>query len=404
MQDSGTLTRGIPLRPLIRVLRLAYRIVAATLVLLLALELGARVWRGARAHSSGERAAGAPAAAGTPAEPVPYTLHPYFQMIPAPSAKTERGPYLAGWRVDPPEAAQSKGRQRILFLGGSTTANEYPELVRTLLETRFGPTTIYNLAFDWHCSLHSLYKVWTYADDIRPDLVVAMEGINDFYRGFTPTRLALREYRPDYSHYAGGLYAFWKPGTATFDGREAWYSRFVDAPAAEPVDGIGDTILRDSAFLRALGIGRAARAPIAPQVAAPLPSQTLLRALPDYERNMRNLADSCRAKGFPLLLLTMPYATGFTTGFLQRKGFFTNDDEHVLAPEDFAKGMDRFNQATLALRDEPAVHVLALADLVKDKRLFEDEVHLTHDGLKLEAIHVASYVVDQKLLLEPRNQ
>ncbi len=386
------------MRSLTRVLRLAYRILGATLVLVLALELGTRLVSGVRARSSSRADA-------APAEPISYSLHPYFQLVPPPSAKTLRGPYLAGWTVDPPESAQEKGRQRILFLGGSTTANEYPELVRTLLESKLGPTTVYNLAFDWHCSLHSLYKVWTYADDIRPDLVVAMEGINDFYRGFTPTRLALREYRPDYSHYAGGLYAFWKPGKAAIDGREAWYSRFVDAPAAEPVDaGIVDSVLRDSAFLRALGIGRGARGSTVPPVAAPLPSETLLRSLPDYERNMRNLADSCRAKGLPLLLLTMPYATGFTTGFLQKKGFFTNDDEHVLSPEEFARGMERFNQATLALRDEPAVRVLPLADLVKEKRLFEDEVHLTFEGRKLEAIHVAAYIVDQKLLVEPRNQ
>jgi lysophospholipase L1-like esterase len=401
------------LRPLTRVLRVAYRIVAATLVLLLALELGARLSAGVRAPSSSTRAEKGSTRAekgdGSPEDPVAYTLHPYFQLIPPPSAKTLRGPFLAGWRVDPPEAAQAKGRLRILFLGGSTTANEYPELVRTLLESKLGPTTVYNLAFDWHCSLHSLYKVWTYADDIRPDLVVAMEGINDFYRGFTPTRLSLREYRPDYSHYVGGLYAWWRRGTATPDGREAWYSRFVDPPAAgEPIDasfgGLCSSIVRESVFLRALGLGRAPRTSPAPRSAAPLPSETLLRSLPDYERNMRNLADSCRGKGLPLLLLTMPYATGFPTGFLQRKGFFTNDDEHVLAPEEFAKGMERFNQATLALRDEPAVHAFALADRVRDKRLFEDEVHLTFDGLKLEAILVAEYIVEQKLLSEPRNR
>ena len=402
------------MRPLTRVVRLAYRIVAATLVVLLALEIGARSWRLVRDRSSPEGRAD-----GTAGDPVSYMLHPYFQLIPAPSAKTVRGPFLAGWRVDPPETARAKGRLRILFLGGSTTANEYPELVRTLLESRLGPTTVYNLAFDWHCSLHSLYKVWTYADDIRPDLVVDLEGINDFYRGFTPTGLSLREYRADYSHYAGGLYAFWKPGTATFDGREVWVSKFVDAPGGgEPVDasfgGLADSAVRNSVFLRALGLGRIPRTSTAPAIAAPpiaaapiaapLPSETLLRSLPDYERNMRNVADSCRAKGIPLLLLTMPYATGFPTGFLQRKGFFTNDDEHVLSPEDFAKGMERFNQSTLALRDEPAVHVLELADRVKDKRLFEDEVHLAFEGLKLEAIHVAAYIVDEKLLVEPRNQ
>lgn len=370
---------------LLRALRVGYRILAATLVLALVLELGARALRGAPSST----------------DAVAYNLHPYFQLLPPPSASALRGPYLAGWRVDPPEAAEAKGRLRILFLGGSTTASGYPELVRTLLESRLGPVTVYNLAFDWHCSLHSLYKIWTYADDIRPDLVVAMEGINDFYRGFTPTRLALPEYRPDYSHYSGGLYAFWKPAKAQFDGRNAFESKFADTD--EGPKGFLGSLARGSVFLRSLGLAPA-RESSATVRTGPLPSETLLRSLPDYERNMRNLADSCRAKGLPLLLLTMPYATGFPTGFLQRKGFFTNDDEHVLSPEDFAKGMDRFNAATVALRDEPAVHVLPLADAMRDKALFEDEVHLKFEGLKLEAILVAQYVVERKLCAEPRNR
>src|SRR5258706_16167837 len=43
--------------------------------------------------------------------------------------------------------------------------------------------------------------------------------------------------------------------------------------------------------------------------------------------------------------------------------------------------MDRFNDVVLALRDEPAVHVLPLAGEIRETGLFKDEVHLTLDGV-----------------------
>jgi hypothetical protein len=386
----------------VRAFRDAYLILSGTLFLFLLLEVGWRAFHGAKALSHP-----APVAE-SPAEDVTYTLHPYFQTLAPPSAGTLRGPYLAGWSVFPPEAVLAKGRFRILFLGGSTTATKYPELVGKELETSIGPVTVYNLGFDWHCSLHSLYKIWTYADDIRPDLTIALEGINDFFRGFTPPRLSLPVYRPDYSHYSGPLYAFWIPGRSRFDGRDVFYARPAKGsgpagPQDPTLSGLLESIVQDSAFLHALNL-RLDR-PVVPAVeAAPLPSETLLRALPDYERNMRNLVMSCETKHLPLLLLTLPYTTGFPMGFLREKSFFTNDDVHTLSEEDFAKGMDRFNAATIALRDEPAVHVFTLGEEIRDKALFKDEVHLKPEGLRLEAQAVARYIVEHGLLREPGNR
>jgi hypothetical protein len=146
------------------------------------------------------------------------------------------------------------------------------------------------------------------------------------------------------------------------------------------------------------------RPPARAESTAPRPEETVLRALPDFERNMRNLTASCKLKDLPLLLLTMPYTTASNRVFLQPNGFFTNDDVHGLSNEDFSRGMDRFNQAVLELRDEPAVHVLPLAERIRETALFRDEVHLTLDGQRLEAQIVAQYVVDHRLLREPRNR
>jgi len=381
--------------PWLRALRAAYLIFAGTVLLALLLEVGWRV-----VHR--------PDAAGISVDQVPFTLHPYFQVLPAPTKNHQRGPFLAGWPVHPPDAALAKGRFRILFLGGSTTGSKYPEFVGEELEKSIGPTTVYNLGYDWHCSLHSLYKIWTYADELQPDLIVDLEVVNDFYRGFTPPAFSLPVYRPDYSHYSGALHMFWSPGRSSFDGREAFYARPVGeferfGARDETLSGLLRSIVRESAFLHGLHISLdepSARAP----GDAPAPEETVLRSLPDFARNMRNIADSCRIKGFPLLLLTMPYTTGGTHFFLRPKGLFTNDGVRVLPDGDFARGMDRFNEVVLALREEPAVQVLPLADEIREPALFVDEVHLTLEGQRREAQLVARYILDNGLLREPRSR
>jgi hypothetical protein len=390
--------------PLGRALRGAYLIFSGTIVLALLLETGWRAVNTAITALGGKRAG----LVQVSPENVPYTLHPYFQVLPAPTKDHQRGPFLAGWAVSPPEAVGARGRFRILFLGGSTTACQYPQYVREEIEKTLGPTTIYNLGYDWQCSLHSLYKIWTYADDIRPDLTIDLEVINDFFRGFTPPHASLPVYRPDYSHYAGALFPFWIPGRSRYDGRETFFARPVGKfekyeTQDESLSGLLRSIVRNSAVLHAMNV-RFDR-PTAPAPgSAPMPEETVLRALPDYERNMRNITSSCKMKGLPVLLLTMPYTTAGTHVFLQPNGFFTNDDVHALSNADFGRGMDRFNEVVLELRDEPAVHVLPLADEIRETQLFTDEVHLTLDGQRREAQIVARYIVDHNLLHEPRNR
>lgn len=386
---------GSPRSPWARALRASYLILAGTVLLAILLEVGWRVF-----HRTDP--------AGISTENVPFTLHPYFQVLPAPTKSHQVGPFLAGWPVHPPEAAQAKGRFRILFLGGSTTGSKYPEFVREELEKSIGPTTIYNLGYDWHCSLHSLYKIWTYADDIQPDLIVDLEVVNDFYRGFTPPAFSLPVYRPDYSHYAGPLHMFWSPGRSRFDGRVAFFARPVGEfekyeALDESLPGLLRSIVRNSAVLHAMDVR--SEEPVARASAdAPAPEETVLRSLPDFERNMTSLAASCRLKGFPVLALTMPYTTAGTHFFLRPKGLFTNDGVRVLPDADFARGMDRFNEVVLSLRDEPAVHVLPLADEIRQPAFFVDEVHLTLEGQRREAQLVARYILDNGLLREPRSR
>ena len=388
----------------VRVLRGTYLVLVATLLLLVLVEVGWRIVHGAVLAWGKER----PEFVGIAPDSVPYTLHPYFQVLSPPTKQHASGSFLAGWQVIPPEAIEEKGRFRILFLGGSTTGSRYPEFVREELEKSIGPVTVYNLGYAWQCSLHSLYKVWTYADGIQPDLVIDLEVVNDFYRGFTPPGYSLPVYRSDYSHFSGGLHMFWSPGRSRYGGRDAFFARPVGEYESyethdESLSGLLRSIVRNSAVLHAMDVSL--DGPVAPSGGTALaPDETCLRSLPDFERNMRNIAASCRAKGIPVLFLTMPSTTERDHWFLKPKGLFTNDGVRVLSDADFARGMERFNEVVLALRDEPAAHVLDVAGAIRDPALFHDEVHLTHEGQRAEAQLVAKYVLERELLREPRNR
>lgn len=378
-------------------LRATYLIVCNTLLLCIALEV---FWRGAGLSrgTASEEAATSP-------EDVPYTLHPYFQTIYRPEPDSLPGPFLTGWRADPPEEAETEGRLRIMFLGGSTSANMYPNFVRAELE-QLGPTTIYNLAFHWHCSLHSLYKFWTYCDEVRPDLVVVLENVNDFYRGFTSPDTSLEPYRPDYSHCSGGLHPFWLPGKSRFDGREVFYARPGGRYRAyeahdTSLAGLFRSIADESAVWRALVPRTFVRTQFAQELTR-MDESVYLRSLPAFRRNLENLARSCELKGVPVVFLTMPFTLEAKRIFLPPGNFFTNDGFHHLAPEDFADGMRRFNDVVRSLADEPRAYVVDAAAEITDPLLFNDEVHLTEEGQRVEAGVVARRIVESGVLVQGR--
>jgi len=393
--------------------RAAYLILVNTLALLVLLEAG---WRLVHDVTTPEDRK---ARAFAPPDRVGYTLHPFMQMANPPDERTDAGPHMWGWRVDPPGAVMAPNRLRILFLGGSTTNTDYPSFVRQQLEPALGAVTVYNVSFDWHCSLHSLYKFWTYVDEIHPDLVVVLHNINDFYRGFTPPRYSLPQYRADYSHYSGAMNLFWSVGKSKYDQRPVFYARpgLRVADRLDPPDrsftGMLKSLVAGSEVLRGLreAIGgerlaelqRRAGVQDAPErvESKMMFADEVLRSLPAFERNMGNLAASCALKQVPLLLLTMPFSIDVPNpSFLLPGRMMTNDGIHHMQPADFAFGMGRFNEAVLALRDEPRTWVFDLAPKLTETRLFLDEVHFIQEGVKLEGGLVADYILEHRLLGE----
>lgn len=374
-----------------RVFRALYLLTCNSILLLLALEIGVRLAASLRTPQPDDPPRSA--------DDVVYTLNPFFQTAMPPLEGTSPGPFLAGWQVHPAEHAHTPGRKRILFLGGSTTVSDYPFEVKQRLDELY-PVTIYIVAWDFHSSLHSLFKFWSFVDLIQPDLVIVLDAVNDFFRGFTPPGTSLPQYRDDYSHYSGGLFPFWTPGRARLDGRPLFHARTsARFPRYEVHDdtlgGLWDLLASESALARALQRVGSGDKPLEGQVGGEFDT---LRSLPAFRRNMRNLALSAKAKGVRLLFLTMPHTVDSGFSFLYPSGFFSNDGVHHLPPSEFTRGMEAFNAAVLELREEPSVHALDVASKLTDKSLFKDEVHLTHKGLRLEAVLVAGYIREQRLL------
>jgi hypothetical protein len=395
---------GSPAR---RVLRAAYLVACNTILLALLLEVGVRLFV-------------PPTSDLWAPDRVAYTLHPYFQTANSPIKRTDPGPLVSGWWVDPRKNAWDPGRKRVLFLGGSTTNTDYPREVRKRLEAELGPVTGFNLGNDWHCSLHSLYKLWTYADELQPDLVVVLHNINDFYRGFTPPEFALSEYRPDYSHYAGGLHTFWSRGTAATDDRSVFYAlpkpSFANPRHHEPdLGGLVAGLVGGSELVRVaralLGMDEVPHVNDKERVQRLRQSRTVamddelvLRSLPSFVRNMENIRATCQLREIPVLFLTMPFQTDIEAearGFMHPAPFLTNDGTDYLRQAGFGRGLEHFNEAVRELADEPHAFVLDLAAEITDLQHFDDEVHLMESGTNLKAELVASYVLESKLL-EPR--
>ncbi len=360
-----------------RTAKLVYFTLVNAILLLLLLELGARLIHKPDPLQN------------VSSTSVPYQLHPFFQSSCPPSTALSRDPRFHGWPTNPPMPEALEGpHRRILFLGGSTTASRYPHLVRWLLDAQGLSTSAFICGYDWHCSLHSLYKLETYADTVRPDLVIVLEGINDFYRGFTSPALSLPEYREDYAHYAGALHPFWIAGTAREDQRPAFFAqpigRYSDHAARDDSVGGWFRLLADQSLLLR-NIRELAPRQEPQGLSVPMEESVVLRSLPAFERNMRSLARSARRRDIPMVFLTMPWTLQSTRTFLPPAGFFTNDGVHHLDDAGFQMGMSRFAQSVEQIGGEEGVEVISLHKEIEDPGLFTDEVHLNDAGLEQEA-------------------
>lgn len=274
----------------------------------------------------------------------------------------------------------------------------WPRLAGERLEKELGPTTIYNLGAPWHTSLHSLYKAWTYVDQIEPDCIVVMEAVNDFYKGFTHPSRSLPVYRSDYSHCAAALSHSWEVGSSTYDGRPCFippltpffrqeYDRNVNTTA-----GFLSDVKRMSVLWFKLQpfLNFSSGSETGP-VFVDMKPEEYLRSLPAFQRNYKNIVLTARVKKIPLIFLTQPFTTDGAQSV--RLAFYNGSGNDVLSDACFVKGMKTFNEFTRSLDDGRSVRVCDLEAKIMDPVLFADEVHLHEPGVNIEADLFADFFI-----------
>lgn len=322
-----------------------------------------------------------------------FLVHPYVRRVRTPGmALPLRSPLDGrefvvaidghGFRsrsLEPPGTPKPPGTYRIFFVGGSTTENialpdeeTFPAIVEAELQPRVTRTLrCVNAGLSGNLVSDTFSIVAHRVLPLEPDLVVALEGINDLCAGL-----------------AG-------------EGEPA-----ASAPAAP---GLLEVARGSSRLLQLLGRatdrlsdeGRAERLR-ARRLATPFtPGLDPARGLPRYRRYLRLLAAVCKDAGVPLLLLTMPssYAEPMAPGLDAR--LWMGNQDHGRVNADVAtmrRGMALFNEATREVAREEGVLLLDLADAVpRDLDHFYDDCHYTARGSRVVAEQLMRFLGERGL-------
>lgn len=294
-----------------------------------------------------------------------HPFDPFLQTYP---------PYLESKYFEKPEKVF-----RILTFGGSTTGNmrlpqknRYPELLRSILQEQYKESGIevFNAGMDWYTTKHSLINYVTNMRDFHPDLVIIMHAINDLYRSFSPTDLAVEPYNRLWSHFYGpsingakppSFERFWL--TKLFS---AWYPRRGNVKREIPL----------KRFL----------------------------SLKDFEKNLLRLVHFIKSDNVPILLMTQPS--------LYKKNM-SNDELTVLwigktfcyTKKSFSRreypsanslrlAMQAYNDVSRKTAETRKTFFLDLDSKVeKNLKYFIDDIHYTEEGAKKVAEVVANKII-----------
>lgn len=282
--------------------------------------------------------------------------------------------------LEPRGTKKPPGTYRIFFVGGSTTENialpdeeTFPAIVEAELQPRVTPKLrCVNAGLSGNLVSDTFSIVAHRVLPLEPDLVVALEGINDLCAGLAGPDAEPRALEP--------------PSPGLLDvARER--SRLVQL-LGRATDRLSDE-------------GRAEKLR-ARRLSSPFtPGLDPGRGLPRYRRYLRLLAAVCKDAGVPLLLLTMPssYQEPMAPGLDAR--LWMGNQDHGRVNADVAtmrRGMALFNETTREVAREEGVLLLDLADaLPKDLEHFYDDCHYTARGSRVVAERIMQLLVERGL-------
>jgi lysophospholipase L1-like esterase len=298
-------------------------------------------------------------------EPVRRVYDPFAYRIPAPglvdSFANREGETVTvrlnelGMRGPSITAPMAPRTVTLVFLGGSTTENyaydepdTFPAQLGAALADRLSlPVRVLNAGMSAGTTGTSLARLQHQVLDLRPDLVVVMDGINDLLEGFH------KSYRPDGRHLERPPVAGQRPRSYLYD-----WLRLVWAPRRRSHDGPQVRVTDYESF----------------------PARRV------FARNLRSMAAIAETHGVDILFLTL--GTMYTDApelrdadrFVMSDALADKADAHPDVPS-LAAGMRAFNAVVLALPRNGRVHVFDLAGrLPRSWEVFYDDCHLTKAG------------------------
>ena len=321
-----------------------------------------------------------------PARPI-YLDHPYLRRVRAPSSSQElRSPFgpetytvhidAHGFRstgLEPPGTPKPPGTYRIFFVGASAVENvavpdpeTFEARVEAALNERFGGAprvVVVNAGLSGAGVADTFSLVAHRVLALEPDLVVAMDGLNDM--------LAATTSRFDPTHWRDRI----EPAPPGFGDVLRQWSRL-----AAVLDAIGD---RSTAAARYEKWRRRRRErPFTPGVDA-------TRGVPYLRRYLALLSSACAEAGVPLALMTHPSIWRPDLSPAEDQALWmghVNHGEVNLDTPTLLQGIQAVNQAIRA-HAEGRGHLLVDLDAAvpKDLEHFYDDCHFTSRGNEVAA-------------------
>lgn len=313
-----------------------------------------------------------------------FLAHPYVRHVRAPSQTTRLVSPLTGEAFDmvidahgfrsrslePPGTPKPADTYRVFFVGGSTTENivlpdaeTFPAIVEAELSPRVGKRLrCANAGISGNVVADTFSLVSHRVLTLEPDLVVALEGINDMCMGLS------RRYDPTAVGYSA------PPRVQFMDVLRA-RSRLVQL-ASRAVDRAESEWRPERMRERRREL---------PFTADLDPT----RALPTFRRYLRLLAAVCREADVPLLLMTMPTLYKDDLSPEEAASLWMGCLDHGRLNVDHAtmqRGMQAFNDAIREVAQAEGTLLLDLAPAVpRDLEHFYDDCHYTAKGSRAVA-------------------
>jgi GDSL-like Lipase/Acylhydrolase family len=284
-------------------------------------------------------------------------FHPYLQLNP-------------NRTVLRPASSDSLRPFRIFCLGGSTTewkdkdGRGWPDRVEEQLRGQFPGREIqlYNCGRMWYTTQHMVIHYEANLRPLKPDMLIAMEAINDLSQNTDFCYLSGGEFREDYGHFYGPI--------AKVINREP-----LIAATTKLAKGNWRTEPR-----------------------AEFDTDSFPGIIP-YERNLRLLVELAQLDSIPILLMTQPFLAHEGLTAAERDKLAMINFESVGPGKKWGMqtaiaGMTKYAETVRRVASESGASLLDLEPMVpKSLDYFYDDVHYRTKGYDLVTESVAAFLL-----------